>query len=266
MSSTSSSSSTNLIIRLLNSEQILVTFDNAHITVLDLFIQVWKTCGIGMNHIVLQRDNNEDKKNEDDISDDKNKYLVLSEVHEEFGYSNQHWFLNTSQAWLGAFRVFDLGQFGSCSVLSVPKRRKLVVYCLNMTKDVKDVKDVKNFWNYLDKIVMCLDLNDLSFHQPLCKVRVEYGEGWGWTPSSKDAIVNENFSLIDIESFISFANALNKPDMFRSGPAVFESTSHRVDQFIAQYKSGYQPMWKCKVGRRDFSMQPILSSGVLYDK
>lgn len=258
----SSTSSTTLPIRLLNGEQILVTFDTARITVLDLFIEVWKTCGIGMNHIVLEVEDHKDHK---DDKDDKDKYLVLSEVHTEYGYSDRHWFLNTSHPWLGAFRVFDLGQFGSCSVLSVPKRRKLVVYCLN-TNMTKDVKDVKNFWNYLDKIVMCLDLNDLSFHQPLCMVRVEYGEGWGWTPSSKDAIVNENFSLIDIESFISFANTMGKPDMFRSGPAVFESTPDRVDQFIAQFKSGYQPMWKCKVGRRDFSMKPILSSGVLYDK
>lgn len=251
--------SSSLTLRLLNGDQILMPFDQSHITVLDLFIAIWKECGIGMNHLVLEGHDDDDDKNDQNI-------LVLSGVHNDYGYSDRHWFDKKSQPWMGALRVFDLGQFGVCSVLSAPKRRQLVLYCRTIEDKPKIDKNLtQSIYKIMRTHVMCLDLNNLSFHRPCSGLSVEYSEGWGWKPSSKEALVNDDFSLIDVESFISFGKAFDNPDMFRPGPRVHESTGDRIDDFIIQYflMSGYQPSWKCKVSRRNFSVQPILSSGVL---
>lgn len=216
--------SVDLHFRSLNGDMVCITFENDFTTVLDLFIHVWKVFGISINHMVLYEDKN-----------DKNS-LVLSEVHNEFDYLDRKF---------GAFRVIRISQFKECSILCLPKRRKLVVYLNHKDKKINHM--------------MCLDLNDLSFHRPCTQIEIEYGEGWGWGPSSSTSLVNENVWFIDIDSFLSYAISIEKPDMFNAGSKVFQSTIDRIDDFISHYIRGYRPSCICKVQRKDFSVKSIVS-------
>lgn len=216
-------SSTELVVRSLNGDLTSILFEKPHQELLEVLVQIWKALGVKINTWVFEQ------------NDDEKEKIEVREVHESYTYRQQHLFVKDDSRYVqkqGAHRTIDLSRFSRCNVLFTPKHRVFLIHY-----------DQKN------GAIMCLDLNDLTFHEEIRHIQC--------MRQSRDfaPISNHNYRFIDVDSFMRIKNA---ETFFRAGPRVFESTIDKIDTFIAsRTMSDYQPGFISKVSRTHFSFKPF---------